>query len=281
MFGYVVANNNALTPEARSTYRAYYCGLCHALGRLHGTSARITLSYDLTFLALFLSSLYNEKEDTDARRCPIHPMHRHQAVCTFFSEYAADMNLLLTYHKFLDDRADDGNLAAGAMARFYRRRCRRLEAKYPRQNGAIRQCLETLAAAERRNETNPDIPAAIFGSLMGEIFVCRDDAFADRLRYFGESLGKFLYLMDAAMDFNKDLTKKRYNPLILSTSGDFSDILLILMADVADAYRALPMQRNTDLIENILYSGVWTKFEEARRAKSKEPSHDTGGSTQQ
>ena len=62
MFGFVVANQQALSPEELQRYRAVYCGLCRALGSRHGATARLTLTYDMTFLILLLNSLYEPEE---------------------------------------------------------------------------------------------------------------------------------------------------------------------------------------------------------------------------
>ena len=48
MFGYVIPNQAALSPEAQARYRSAYCGLCRRIGALHGLRGRLTLSYDLT-----------------------------------------------------------------------------------------------------------------------------------------------------------------------------------------------------------------------------------------
>ena len=62
MFGYVTIDPSALTPEARERYQAYYCGLCRVLKRRFGNIGRLTLSNDMTFLYMLLSSLYEPEE---------------------------------------------------------------------------------------------------------------------------------------------------------------------------------------------------------------------------
>ncbi len=78
MFGYVIPNQAALSPEAQARYRSAYCGLCRRIGALHGLRGRLTLSYDLTFLDLLLSSLYDGETalHTGADHCPIHPIRK-------------------------------------------------------------------------------------------------------------------------------------------------------------------------------------------------------------
>ena len=96
---------------------------------------------------------------------------------------------------------------------------------------------------------------------MGELFVLHEDEYAENLRAFGKSLGKFIYILDACLDLKDDIKQERYNPMITASSEDFSTILNVLMADCVEKYNRLPINRDKHLIDNILYSGVWTKYE--------------------
>ena len=58
MFGYVITNCKALSQEQQQRFRALYCGMCHTLHVRYGNLGRFTLSYDMTFLAMVLSALY-------------------------------------------------------------------------------------------------------------------------------------------------------------------------------------------------------------------------------
>lgn len=73
MFGYVRPSDDRLTPADRETFRAAYCGLCHALGARYGLVGRMILNYDLTFLAMVLSDGAGEM---CAKRCAVHPIRR-------------------------------------------------------------------------------------------------------------------------------------------------------------------------------------------------------------
>ena len=261
MFGYVTANVNILDDKTKEKYKSYYCGLCRALGKRHGTKSRITLSYDMTFLAILLSSLYREEAETGEEACIIHPARKHKYRITPATMYAADMNILLTYYKYADDWADDKSLRALGLTRLFGKTCRKISQTYPRQSAAIRKHLAELSDMEKRNELNPDFPAGVFGQLLGEIFVYKDDDHAGDLREFGKALGKFVYILDACLDLKGDIRKRRYNPLILTSSEDFSDILSLLMADAAECFQAFRIEENNELLENILFSGVWTKAE--------------------
>ncbi len=272
MFGYVVANIDKLTSEQKQRYQSCYCGLCRALGSRHGTISRITLTYDMTFLVLLLSSLYQNETQTKTARCLTHPFKPRQYWQNEMTDYAADMNALLAYYNFLDDWNDDKKLLSLYEAKLLEKAQQKVSARYPNQSAAISACLKALSEIEKSGEPNPDIPANCFGKLMGEVFVLKDDDFAIGLRAFGNALGKFIYIMDACLDLKSDLKNERYNPLIASSSDHFSDILNLLMADCLEKYRQLPVHHDKELIENILYSGVWTRYE-AEKKKTKETPH--------
>lgn len=264
MFGFVVANPEKLNEDQRAHYRAVYCGLCRALGKEHGFIDRLTLTYDLAFLILVLSAVTGEPYETLTERCPIH-LTRHRFEVNRFTSYAAEMNVALSYYKFLDDKTDDGSVAASVKAAVFRKEAEKAAEHYPAPCKAIADCLERLSAAEQSDILMPDVPAGIFGELMGALFAVDGLEHRDLLYDFGVSLGKAIYVMDAAVDLKKDVKKKQYNPLIMMKKDDVKTALDILMADVVEQYRRLPVRQDAAIIENVLYSGIWTVYESRRR----------------
>ena len=67
MFGYVSVNPEALTQAQRDRFQACYCGLCRCLRREYGLKGQLTLSFDMTFLLLTLTSLYEPEEQCGHR----------------------------------------------------------------------------------------------------------------------------------------------------------------------------------------------------------------------
>lgn len=274
MYGYVIINEEGLTKEQSDQYRAYYCGLCRALGSEHGSCGKLTLSYDLTFLSLLLSGLYEPKETFGTARCALHPAQPHPWVSTEFDRYAADMSILLTYCQCEDNWKDEHKYASlvlkGALSRQYREICE----KYPRQTVAITHSLQQLARCEESGSTNLDEVSGCFGLMLSAVFDIKSDEWSVPLREMGFSLGKFIYLMDAYDDLERDLKKGRYNPLkTLCTQPDYEEriheILTMLMAQCAAAFERLPVLRNAELLRNILYSGVWTRYAQIKAIKEK------------
>lgn len=121
MFGYVNVNRETLSPENEARFRAYYCGLCRALRKRHGLTGTLTLSNDMTFLAMVLSGLYEPEEQSGREICVAHPLKKHDWVATEATDYAADMNVMLAYHLCMDDWRDEKKPLSLAEAGLVRR----------------------------------------------------------------------------------------------------------------------------------------------------------------
>lgn len=274
MFGYIIANNEIMSEDDKQRYKAVYCGLCRTLKERHGQSGRMTLNYDMTFLILVLNSLYEPHEQSGEERCIAHPTSRHSYLTTEISEYAADMNVALSYLNLLDDWRDDRNLFSLFYACKLKSKYSKIKKHYPRQCHAMEKCIARLSGMEKSRDYNPDTSSRIFGELMGEIFVLREDRWADTLRSMASSLGEFIYIMDAVIDLRKDMKKHRYNPLLeLKSDGRsdeyFKEILTMLIGNCTIEFEKLPLVEDVSIMRNILCSGVWTRYELEREKNRK------------
>lgn len=274
MFGFVQANVQDLKPQDKERYQAVYCGLCRTLGERHGSLARMGLTYDLTFLALLLSSLYEPEESKNAGRCVIHPCNPRNYVQNRCTEYAADMTVLLVYHKCLDDWKDDRNLAGRSYAALLKKSYDKVKTQYLLQCNTIEQELAVLGEIEQKGVPSPDAGANAFGNLMGCLFIYQNDNWADTMYELGYGLGKFIYLADAAVDLSHDRKHGNYNPLIgLSMQqNELRPVLKTILGDVSAAFESLPLVQDLALLRNILYSGIWIKYNyemEKERKKNK------------
>lgn len=264
MFGYLVGATEMMREDELRRYKACYCGLCRALKERHGQHARLTLNYDMTFLILVLSSLYEPKEQSGADRCLRHPSAPQDWATSEISAYAADVNVALAYLKCMDDWEDDGSLAALAEARSLRAGYEKVRAEYPRQCAAMEDAIARLRAIERENREAPDEAAGCFGALMAELFVYKEDRWSRALRGMGGALGRTIYLMDACMDLDADTRRNRYNPFRryygLDNAERFRDILKMQLGDCVRWFDMLPLVQDAGLMKNILCAGLWTQF---------------------
>lgn len=271
MFGYVRPDPASLPEEVQGRYREFYCGLCHALGRRHGQLTRLTLTFDLTYLTIFLGSLYEPEETAGQARCVRHPAKPHSWRRTEITDYAADMTIALTYHKCRDDWQDDRSLPAKAMAALLKKHYGEVRARWPRQCEAIERAMAEQAAIEQRRDDTPDAAPNCFGRLMASLFVMKEDFWAGALSTFGYSLGRYIYMLDAVCDYDRDRKSGSYNPVILMgrQPGDMRETLEMLLGDASAAFEALPMLQDEALLRNILYSGVWQGYDECLRRRQK------------
>lgn len=272
MFGYVVANADALSPEELGRYKGCYCGLCKALKKRHGELSRLTLNYDMTFLILLLTALYEPEETAEHGRCKIHPMTERDWWNSVFTDYAADLNVALAYFSELDDWRDERKFSGLVGARVLKGDYRRVREQWPRQCSAIETCMERLSRIEDSRSADPDAAANAFGELMGELFACREDMWAEKLRLFGQTLGRFIYMMDACVDLDRDRKHGWYNPLAAMGRSEITveekrKLLTVLIGECTIEFEKLPILQDVNILRNILYSGVWTQFEAAARKK--------------
>jgi len=280
MFGYIIADRSRMDDEQRSRYGSCYCGLCRTLQKRHGFLGRMTLNYDMTFLVLLLSSLYEPEEQSGMARCPVHPLKKRPYFTTEYSDYAADLNLLLAWWKALDDWQDEKKPGALLLYKALSGRCRRLEGQYPRQSEAIRNCLASLRQYETGEAVSADRAADCFGDLMGALFAVKEsDYWAPTLERLGKGLGRFIYIMDACIDYEEDRRKGRPNPLLALDCGDRDrtgdmQLLQMLLADGVDAFEMLPLEQDLPLMRNILYAGVWQKYGQAFSRRDKRESEE-------
>ena len=273
MFGYVIADLARLDTAQQARYKSVYCGLCRALYRGYGPVPALALTYDMAFLTLLLSALYEPDEKAGAARCLRHPARAQSWTQTEFTGYAAAMNCLLAYENRLDDWHDDRRLSAAAAAGLLGPGAKKAAAQYPDKTAAIRASLQTIAQAEEDRTAYSEAPANAFGALMADLFTVREDRWTPVLRQLGRSLGKLIYFMDAACDLEADRKQDQYNPLALlgvSSGADFRPQLTLLAGDAAEAFERLPIVQDAAILQNILYSGVWTRFEAAFRTEQEE-----------
>lgn len=262
MFGYIICNRKALSKKEIARYQSYYCGLCKTLARKYGQLERLSLNYDTAFVALFLAALYEPQEHQWYGRCLIHPVKRKQIISNEFLDYAADMTIALTYHKCRDDWADEKKVSSRQYAHMIKKEYASVKDKYPRQCEKIEQSLWRLSIIEKSPDCTADDAINCSGEMLSEIFVYKEDFWSNCLRKFGYELGRFIYIMDAAMDYDQDLKKNNYNPLIKmgKKPREAEQDLVMAIGNATEQFEKLPIIQDENLIRNILYAGVWQKY---------------------
>ncbi len=280
MFGYIVPNKPELKIKDYELFRAYYCGVCRSIGKRHGHLKRLTLNYDSAFLAVLLSAVANDRCRLIGKRCPAHPLEkRHMVDESAIVDYASDINILLAYYNLEDKKRDDGKLAPVAAMTALNRSVKKLRSRYADKCHIMEERLKDLEALEKEKCASMDIAAEPFAKLMEEVMtyepLCGEEKTEQILRWLGYNIGKWIYLLDAYDDLEKDIKAKSYNPLLYQYEYHGQDLddfkseirdkvefnLTYSLNQIAGAYELLDSKVNKAILENIIYMGMLAKTE--------------------
>lgn len=281
MFGYVTVKAKELKVREYDDYQAWYCGLCNSLHKAHGRAGQMTLNYDMTFLIYLLNGLYEPEVREFTGKCIPHPIKKRLFKQTEVSKYAADMNILLAWYKLVDDWDDEKKITARAMMGFLKKSSKSVIEKYPKKSKNISDEFKKLRQLEEENSQDIDKVSSCFGNVMAHICDYKSDEWSSDLREIGFNLGKYIYIMDAYEDLEEDVKKKRYNCLV-SHSREFNNpdvfedfiynLLNEIMSKAAKAFERLPIIEDAEVLRNIIYAGIWDKWDQvhALRIKKKQ-----------
>ncbi len=280
MYGYIRTHASELKVREQEYYRAVYCGLCRTMGKCTGQLSRTTLSYDFTFFALVRMALTGERPTVRPRRCLAHPTRRHlMAEPNEALRLAANLSAVLGYHKLCDDLSDERGLkrTAATLARPYLSSLRR-RARKKGLDGADDRVAAAMRALSRLEASRPpsvDTPAELFGELMAALLShgLSDDR-ARLAHVAGRHIGRWIYIIDAADDYEDDVRRGRYNPFIcLYTAAGHppvptlspdkrEEIRIALLGELAGLESAFDLLEITDdpdlggILRNVLYLGL-------------------------
>lgn len=279
MFGYIIVNKAEMKFKEFDVYHSYYCGLCQVLKERYGWRGQLTLSYDMTFVLMLLSALYEPETKQDTCKCIAHPFEKHPVRTNIFTEYIADMNVLFSYYKCMDDWEDEKKLHRLMFAKLLEGKTKRQKELYQEKMRKINMLMHDLSKAEKENCDDIDAMSGTWGKVMAEIIACREDEWTENLWALGHYLGQFIYLLDAYEDIEEDIKKNRYNPLRKRyEEADFEEecrtVLTMLMAGCCKEFEKLPILENVEILRNILYSGVWCRYENVREKRLKKAEED-------
>lgn len=272
MFGYVVINKPELKFKEFDVYQSYYCGLCKTLKEKYGSRAQISLNFDLNFISILLSGLYEPETKIGESRCVMHPLSKHTTRYNECVDYAAKMTIVLTYFKCEDDWLDEQKFSKQMYKKLINKAYTKVKEEYYDKVSNIEKCLHKINEYEKQDFNNLDEVSKCFGEVMGLICAYKEDEWYSELYQLGFYLGRFIYFIDAYEDIEDDLEKETYNPFKeLYQTKQFEekckDILELMISEATLAFERLPIIENATIIRNILYSGVWTKYEMIKKKR--------------
>ena len=265
MLGSITPTKSNLSKTEIERYKAYYCGLCHELKRKSGKTGMSALSYDMVFLAMLLTDLYNVNLAEGFERCAAKPIKEHKYLVSQYTEYAADMQMLLSYYSELDKVNDRDDEKEEKKLKAYASYLKEIETQYPRQSKMLKDGLRQLSDAEAEGEKDAVKMSYIFASSISAIFnPIENDFFSPSLLSLGAALGRFIYLMDAFLDRKKDEKKGAYNPLLSLDNEIIESLLMNAATDASSAFESLALDDNLAILRNIIYSGIWKNYDKEK-----------------
>lgn len=286
MFGYVYPFKPDLKIKYYNTFKSYYCSLCHAIKNNYGNIPRISINFDITFMAILLDSFSSTKPNIQKKTCLIHPTEKKLIIKDNSSiNYTSHINIILTHNKIIDDINDENNLFSKIIFPISNKYIQKLPKIFQEINLIISKYLKNLQILESSQEAlSIDEYSHPFGNIVKNIF-----SFYGKLNNFeknylhsienmGYNLGKWIYLIDAFNDIEKDFKKKSFNPILKihkinfennfdilkfkrEIKEDFSSTLTFINLKCLENFENLSLTKNYDLIENILQLGMPFKID--------------------
>jgi len=267
MYGYINVNEPYLYKKDEVLYNSMYCGICKGIGKYCGQRARLSLNYDITFFSLLVHNILGQDITIKKQRCITHWIKaRPTAQNNELINQIADINVILAYNKTYDDIIDSkkGKFKRSILKKGYKKAYKR--------NKQIAELVSNMYSDLRKLEENKcdsvDIVCEPFAKMMEDLsnLVLKDKAneYTKKLFY---NIGKWIYLIDAIDDFEKDKKSGNYNVFICKNGNDYdfknfkndSDLSFVLnyiFKEIKESFENIKFHFNTDLICNILFRGI-------------------------
>lgn len=285
MFGYVTPCKMELKVKDYEKIKAYYCGLCRNIKYDFGNIPRITLNYDTTFLAMFLNAFNKDEEKYIKKSCILHPIKKRIfLVDNRPLEYASTLNIILAYHKILDDVADDNTITSKIFSSILKTYLNKIPDNFQSIEKNIKKELDKLYYLEKnKNIDSLDELSHPFGKLTAYTILAylNNEKYEESLYHLGYNLGKWIYLLDAFDDLEKDLKNNEFNGInsilnkdnipyenfVNNIKGRISFILTSYANECSVALESLPIEKNRDILFNIFNFGLLEKMDRVFETK--------------
>ena len=281
MFGYVLPLTAELKVREWHAYRAYYCGLCKELKREYGFLSRFLLNYDLVLPALLADGMAGTQARMCPERCMANPVEKRSmcqstaglALDTFLQRalaatlddsLAADALVLTVYYKLADDLADERffkRLPALVLWPFLSRMRKKAAVRRPALDETLREQTAAQQALERRASKSADEAADPTARMTAALF--RLAAPGSRaLERMGLFVGKIIYYLDAAEDYEKDIRNGAYNVFALQglskaeAVAEAQRLCRMCAGEAALAYNLLEPGPCKAILDNIVFLGL-------------------------
>jgi hypothetical protein len=268
VFGYLQIQKSELLVRESEAYKAVYCGLCRQMGKDYSVFTRFMLSYDCTFYAMLLMSLNRSCKGFKDGRCTCNPLKKCKFATDSGDAYrkAAAFSMISVYYKIIDDIQDSGffkKLLCRIIKPFFSHQRKKAADKYPDMDKAVSDMMKMQYDAEHSEKPSVDMSAHPTALMLAAVLSAEaHDEIQKRVLYeFGYHIGRWIYLVDAADDIEKDIKSNGFNPFVNKKTGEVKSsdfIKAVLNQSLARAYDAYNLLNFTDfkgILDNMMLLG--------------------------
>ena len=268
MFGYLQIQKSELLVRESEAYKAVYCGLCRQMCKDYSVFTRFTLSYDCTFYAMLLMSLNRSCKGFKDGRSTCNPLKKCKFATDSGDAYrkAAAFSMISVYYKIIDDIQDSGffkKLLCRIIKPFFSHQRKKAADKYPDMDKAVSDMMKMQYDAEHSEKPSVDMSAHPTALMLAAVLSAEaHDEIQKRVLYeFGYHIGRWIYLVDAADDIEKDIKSNGFNPFVNKKTGEVKSsdfIKAVLNQSLARAYDAYNLLNFTDfkgILDNMMLLG--------------------------
>ena len=280
MFGYVRAYKPEMTFSQYDIYKGIYCSLCKSIGKNYGLLARMTLSYDFAFFALMRMSVEQSCSGFKKSRCSFNPTKK-CLECNLDDadlEYTADVSMLMVYYKYLDNVQDSRGvkrLLLKLLSPYFNHIGRKGQKRCPEAAEILEKMHIAQLEAEQNFSGNIDEACHPSADALGKLLALNKANDTDSLYRFGYMTGRWVYLIDALDDYEKDKADGTFNPF-LSAEGFSHDVcvssLNLTASQAIKVFEEIKVYKYKKIIENILYDGLHSSLKAVMERKNNEKS---------
>lgn len=286
MYGYVVPAKEQMNIADFMMYRAFYCGICKATGKIYGQLPRFTTNFDIVFLSVLLHDFTVQEVCFESKGCVCNPFKKKTTVCrNELLDKIVETNLILCYYKTVDGVRDREGIKKSIARKILYKHYKKAKAALPEIDSLVKEKYEALFKLEKQNFQGVDRAADCFASMLQGIAasILKEKA-DDNILKLCYNVGKFVYLADALDDIDEDFKKKRYNPFLAvfpeflnrrqyieKYNDELQFILAVTVNRAIECFNRITFTQSSDLLRNIIHKGLRQKTEELFKSVKKLP----------
>ncbi len=282
MFGYIDTAKD-IAKGAKGLNQTFMCGLCISTKRLFGNIPRMAVNNDINFFNVLFHSYMGIDVIIEHRCCVASPVKKRTIIATNdITDKLSIANVMLVYLNMYDDVVDNSASVKKKLAiSTYRPTYNKAVAQWGELDSMMRSQYEQLRVLEQSGESSIDKVCHAFAQLSSEMARMVLDNPHQRLLDLCYNIGKWIYLIDALDDMDKDSRRGNYNVLLRAYGAGTSQqalehideiefVLYSALNSIAIAYNDLQLVQYRCILDSTIYGYIRTRTQQVLERYNKE-----------